>query len=121
MQHSDDLMPALERIIEANLVAGGAPIGVSARELQISTRTLQRRLWHARLTYSDLVEQVRFRVAVTLLRDTDLSMTAVAKRLGYANISGFTRAFTRWAGMAPSRYRDSLTAGGAMRRGEKPR
>ncbi len=112
MQNSDDLMPALERMIEANLVAGGAPIGVSARALQISTRTLQRRLWHARLTYSHLVEQVRFRVAVTLLRDTDLSMTAVAKRLGYANISGFTRAFTRWAGMAPSRYRESLTAGG---------
>ena len=46
-------------------------------------------------------------MAVTLLRDTDLSMTALAKRLGYANISGFTHAFTRWAGVAPSHYRNN--------------
>ncbi len=106
MHHRDnDLMSALQRTIEANLAKGRARIGDSARELEISTRTLQRRLSRARLTYSSVVEQVRYRMAVTLLRDPDLSIAALAKRLGYANISGFTRAFTRWAGVAPSRYR----------------
>ena len=106
MHHRDnDLMSALERTIEANLVKGRTRVGDSARELEISTRTLQRRLWRERLTYSSVVDKVRYRVAVRWLRDTDLSMTTMAKRLGYAGISGFTRAFTRWAGVAPSRYR----------------
>ena len=122
MQRIDnDLMAALERTIEANLASSGARIGDSARELDISTRTLQRRLWRERLTYSSVVDQVRYRVAVALLRDTDVSMTAMAKRLGYANISGFTRAFTRWAGVAPSRYRENLTSGSATRRGRGAR
>jgi AraC-like DNA-binding protein len=111
MRQVDDVLTgALERAIEAQL-RNGAPIDATARALETSTRTLQRRLKRANLTYSDLVEQVRLRIAVGLLESTDLSMTAVAERLGYANISGFTRAFTRWTGMAPTRYRERLASG----------
>ncbi|MEJ2132127.1 MAG: AraC family transcriptional regulator, partial [Gammaproteobacteria bacterium] len=76
MRQVDDVLTgALERAIEAQL-RNGAPIDATARALETSTRTLQRRLKRANLTYSDLVEQVRLRIAVGLLESTDLSMTA---------------------------------------------
>lgn len=51
--------------------------------------------------------KLRMRRAARLLQESGLSVTAIADKLGYASIHPFTRHFSAYYGVSPSRYRDS--------------
>lgn len=76
----------------------------------MTVRTLQRRLAAAGLTYSRLVDEVRFERARLLLVEPGVGISNIAAALGYADPAHFTRAFTRWAGVAPQAYRRRLAS-----------
>ncbi|WP_439657410.1 AraC family transcriptional regulator [Lentzea sp. HUAS TT2] len=75
-----------------------------ARALSISPRTLRRRLATSGTSYQALLDEVRSKRAVELLSRGDLSVEAVAERLGFAEAASFIHAFRRWFGVTPSRY-----------------
>ncbi|GAB3036780.1 transcriptional regulator [Mycobacterium bourgelatii] len=75
-----------------------------ADELHVDPRTLRRRLVSEGTSFRALLEEVRRKLAIELLAQ-DASVEEIAKRLGYAETANFTRAFTRWEGMAPSHFR----------------
>ncbi len=52
----------------------------------------------------------RMTIAGRLLRDSDLNLAAVARRVGYASEFAFAKAFKRDYGMAPGAYRRQLAA-----------
>jgi AraC-like DNA-binding protein len=58
-------------------------------------------------TFRELTNEARFEVAQQLLAGTRMDITNVAFALGYADPSGFTHAFHRWSGLAPSEWRNS--------------
>ena len=87
---------------------GHPGIRLAARKFGISERTLQRRLHDAGYSYSELVDEVRYATACGMLKDTQMSMTDIARALGFAHGSNFSRAFHRWSGMTPSTYRNKL-------------
>jgi AraC-like DNA-binding protein len=74
--------------------------------LHMSRRTLQRRLNEAGLSFSAVAQSVRAELAKDLLRDTNMSISAVAFEVGYADRFGFDAAFKRWTGMTPHAYRN---------------
>lgn len=80
----------------------------AASKLHCSSRTLSRRLsdqgWH----YQQLIDHVKETHARRYLSDPTLSITRIGHRLGYANSSGFNRAFKKWSGMSPSAFRQAL-------------
>jgi AraC-like DNA-binding protein len=76
-----------------------------ARHLGTSPRSLQRRLAGQNTTFRQLVDAVRLDMARVLLRETDLAVGEVARRLGYRTPSGFARAFARWTGRSPRAFR----------------
>lgn len=78
-----------------------------AEEFHLSTRTLIRRLRDEGNQYQQLLDQVRQELACWLLVHTDLSVEAVAERLGYSDTSNFSRTFRRWLGMPPNAFRAS--------------
>ncbi|MBS2028537.1 MAG: AraC family transcriptional regulator [Deltaproteobacteria bacterium] len=80
-------------------------------ELQMSARTLKRRLADADTSYSELLDGEREKQATALLKTTALSMDVIAERLGYSDVANFTRAYRRWTRATP----------GAVRRGERGR
>ena len=55
--------------------------------------------------FSDLLDRFRERMAVDLLQRQDLAIYEVAFLLGYSEPSTFFRAFRRWTGMSPLKYR----------------
>jgi AraC-like DNA-binding protein len=71
----------------------------------ISIRSLQRRLSSAGVTYSDLLDGVRFENAAKLLRDTNTKIIDVAFSSGYTDPAHFTRAFRRFSGVTPREFR----------------
>lgn len=76
-----------------------------ARQLNMSARTLQRRLGCEQTSYSAILDQVRHQLAAMWLRDKHLSIEDIGVRLGFSNRVGFTQAFNRWCGMTPAQYR----------------
>jgi AraC-like DNA-binding protein len=78
-----------------------------ATALAITTRTLARRLAQEGCRFSDLRQQVRMGRAEDLLRDQTLPLSTVAERLGYSDLSAFSRAFRDQVGLTPSAWRRS--------------
>jgi AraC-like DNA-binding protein len=76
-----------------------------ARDLGVSTRTLQRRLGEADLTYQALLDEVRKTAARRLLAKTSLEPTDVAFLLGFEEPNSFHRSFTAWEGLTPGKWR----------------
>lgn len=85
---------------------GGAPAGIDevARELNMSTRTLRRRLTDGGTSYRALLDEVREALAEEMLVTTPMSVSDIAISLGYAEASTFIYAFKRWTGTTPAAY-----------------
>jgi AraC-like DNA-binding protein len=85
-----------------------------ARALGMSSRTLRRRLAEEGVSFPQLLDECRMRLAAFEFRvRRDVSIAQTALRLGYSEHSTFTRAFSRWSGMPPRSYiRQARPAGG---------
>lgn len=102
---STDLIGSLRQLVRSHLPDGGLPIAFAAEAAGLSSRSLQRRLAENGLTYSRLIDQVRFNLAVDSLKDPSTQLIDVALELGYTEPATFTRAFQRWTGTSPSNFR----------------
>ena len=96
-----------ERICDRVARRGGHPPEMEeiAAELCLSARTLRRRLQEEGTTYFALCDEVRRTFAEQLLSLPNLSVEAIAERLGYSETAGFIHAFKRWTGMTPRAFR----------------
>ncbi len=86
-----------------------------AKELAVSSRTLQRRLRESGVVFADLATEVREQMARQLLRQKTVSVAEVAYLLGFSDQSSFTRAFKRWTGETPAAFRRGDRAPGGPR------
>lgn len=73
--------------------------------LGLSERTLKRRLQEEGTSYRTLLGSLRQQRALALLEDTSLSMSDIAERMGFSDLSSFSQAFKRWFGVSPSHRR----------------
>jgi AraC-like DNA-binding protein len=76
-----------------------------AKELNLSVRTLQRRLNEARVTFQQLVQDTRKELACKYLKDLTVELNEVAFLLGYEDVNSFFRAFHDWEGVTPGEWR----------------
>lgn len=83
------------------------PAAVMSSRLGLSERTLHRRIAEAGLTYGAISDEARRRRAADLLKRTNQSVQSIAEAVGYAENASFTRAFKRWTGLSPLRFRSS--------------
>ncbi len=80
----------------------------AAEALGISERTLARRLQEQGHTFDGLLDEVRCRKALQAVAETSVSLPEIAESLGFAEVSTFYRAFKRWTGSPPVRWRKRL-------------
>jgi AraC-like DNA-binding protein len=100
----DDLDPELRRAIIGALPEG-ARVREVARALHMSVRTLQRKLDKSGTSYRAAVDALRSELACQYLTDKTVSISEIALLLGFSDQSTFHRAFERWTGDAPGRWR----------------
>ena len=79
-----------------------------AQKLNITTRTLQRRLKKENTSYIMLRERVRFDLAQQYLEDPSITMDEIAAHLGFSEPTNFYHAFKRWASISPGEYRKRM-------------
>jgi len=77
-----------------------------AANLHQSVRSLQRRLKAEGFTYQSITEDIRKALALSYLRQPNLSLTDIAALLDYSDSSTFSRSFKRWYGVAPRDWRE---------------
>lgn len=92
----------------AGQIAEPPDLTAAAEALHCSPRTLSRKLLAQGWQYQQLVDQVREIHARRALSDPTQSITRIAQQLGYADNSGFFRAFKKWTGLSPSAFRERL-------------
>ena len=92
------------------MARGEANADAACRALQLSRRTLQRRLKAEKTSFQKVLTEVRAELAVNYLKDARLKSLEVAMLLGYSNISSFTTAFKSWYDVPPAEYRQKFLA-----------
>ncbi|WP_334040286.1 helix-turn-helix transcriptional regulator [Burkholderia ambifaria] len=86
------------------------PLTALATWLGVSEATLRRRLAAEGSSYHALREQCLADVARRCLRESDWPVARIAAHLGFSGEETFRRAFVRWTGVAPSRFRRDRSA-----------
>jgi AraC-like DNA-binding protein len=76
-----------------------------ARELHLSSRTLQRRLQEAGYSFQQVLEEARHQLARHYLTSSLLDLNETAYLLGYEDSNSFVRAFRSWEGVPPAYWR----------------
>ncbi len=76
-----------------------------AQQMNMSVRSLQRLAKEHGLTIRGLLDDTRQTKAKQLLTNTTLKIGEISNRLGYSDERSFRRAFKRWTGQNPSKYR----------------
>ena len=98
----------LRRLVRVAILRGSVSDDEIALQMNMSRRTLHRRLSAAGTRFKERVSEVRCGFAKQLLSDTRLTVGEIAGLVGYADPSIFTRSFRRAIGVAPSQWRTSL-------------
>lgn len=89
----------------AQLAEGPPSLVRVARALQLSPRTLQRRLAEEGTSLQREMREIRKSIAMAALKDRKTSAYDVAFLLGYTEPSAFYRSFKRWTGRTPEQFR----------------
>ncbi len=101
----DDVVTRVRTALTELLPTGEPSAAAVAAKLHMSPRSLQRRLAETGNTFNAVLLDTRHQLALSYLRDLNLSIGEIAFMLGFGDMSSFTRAFRRWAGCSPSEFR----------------
>lgn len=104
MDRQDEYTQAVTRIILEKLDAENLTIKQVAKEMSVSVRTLQNRLKGEGIVFSDLLQDLRQKLAKKYLQE-DYSVEEITYLLGFSEPSVFRKAFKRWEGVTPGQYR----------------
>jgi AraC-like DNA-binding protein len=80
-----------------------------AEILNLSSRTLQRRLGESGKTFKGILDETRHSLALAYLSAPHYSVNEITYLLGFSRSSSFIRAFRRWTGLSPSNWRAGAT------------
>jgi AraC-like DNA-binding protein len=104
-QSADSFLDSMTKAIVHLMPTGTVGIDAVAGRLNVSRRTLQRRLSDRDTNFQQVLQKVRGDMAVRYLADKRLAVTEIAFLLGYADQASFSAAFKSWYGKSPSDYR----------------
>lgn len=94
------------REVLAQRLEGSEPSQEDVAELlNVSARTLQRKLGDGGTTFKEILDDTRHTLALAYLSEPQYSVSEVTYLLGFSCSSSFTRAFRRWTGQSPSDWR----------------
>jgi AraC-like DNA-binding protein len=94
----------LRNILSENLLQP-PDLEALAEQMHCSPRTLRRQLQDQNTSYRQLLDELRFAKAKSLLASHAGTVDQIAEELGFSDGAGLRRAFRRWCGMSPNAFR----------------
>jgi AraC-like DNA-binding protein len=106
-QRGDETFPERVKATIQRKLSGRRPkMQEIARELRMSSRTLQRKLQDEGFSFQQVLEQARHQLARHYLNHSRLELNEAAYLLGYEDSNSFVRAFRGWEGVPPGLWRE---------------
>ena len=103
-----DIVTRVKVAITEELPSGRISEERIAAHLNMSQRSLQRKLQERHTSYRTLLEETRRDLANRYMEDTRYRISEITYLLGFSDPSNFTRAFRRWKGVSPTVYRNAI-------------
>lgn len=113
--HNRSITETVKWMMKRSLMGGHPDMQTVAKELNMSGRTLQRRLTDEGTSFKGLLTQTRHEQARAYLADPSLQIKEVAFLVGYEDQNSFYRAFRQWEGDTPSHWRSEHLSNGKKR------
>jgi AraC-like DNA-binding protein len=88
-----------------NRLNGDSDMAIVAQALNLSTRTLIRRLQAEGVSFHQVKDKLRQDIALRLLRDSDQPVENISAQVGFESLTAFHRAFKVWTSSTPLAYR----------------
>jgi len=107
LDRSDVTMQVRSKLIE-RLPSGYVSEEEIASSINISRRSLQRKLKDQGMSFTQLLENTRRDLSLQYVRDPQHSFNEIGFLLGFSEPGNFSRAFKRWYGQSPSQYREDF-------------
>jgi AraC-like DNA-binding protein len=101
---------AVTKIILSQLDDEGLSIQKVAKEMAVSVRTLQNHLEAEGVAFSDLLRDIREKLAKKYLHE-NYTVEQITYLLGFSEPSVFRKAFKKWSGITPKEFREESLAG----------
>jgi AraC-like DNA-binding protein len=95
----------VESVLMGILHTGESSMDVVADKLGQSRQTLYRNLKDEGLTYEQVLDELRHKLALHFLAGRRVSVNETAYLVGFSDPASFSRAFKRWTGKSPREYR----------------
>jgi len=91
-----------------NLMSPNFPtVAEVATNLNLSSRTLQRKLGEENSSFKEVLESTKKEMALNYLSQKQYEIKMIADLLGYSDTSAFNRSFKRWTSQSPAAYRQA--------------
>ncbi|SEV87912.1 transcriptional regulator, AraC family [Cognatiyoonia koreensis] len=113
-RHADEMLAKLQADktirsqIEAQILPklheGTISMDKVAKDIAMSRQTLYRRLKDEGITFAEVHDDLRQRMAMEYLGGQKVTVNETAYLLGFSEASSFVRAFKRWTGLSPTAY-----------------
>jgi AraC-like DNA-binding protein len=93
------------RLLE-NVALEEGSLEMVAAKLNLTARTLRRKLMAEGSRFQQLKDNVRRDRAISLFEQSNLSIAQISLAVGFTELATFSRAFKHWTGVSPSTYRN---------------
>jgi AraC-like DNA-binding protein len=95
----------ISHLISELLPSGECSVERIANILDMHPRVLQLKLKELNTSYNAILKESRLQLALNYLKEQNTSMTDMAFRLGYSDVSTFSRNFKEWTGLSPTQWK----------------
>ena len=109
LEHSHTARDRVETLLIPLLPSGEVSMSVVACNLCCSRQTLFRKLKAEGVTFEQVLDELRHKLAVNYLGAKKASVKETARLVGYSDSAAFSRAFKRWTGFSPRIYGTALS------------
>lgn len=97
----------IEHFLDNNLAGYLPTLSEMAVFYGVSPSTFKRHLGYENSNYKDITSRWRLMNSVSLLTNTNKSVTEISGKLHYSNPANFIRAFKKWTGQTPMDFKNS--------------
>jgi AraC-like DNA-binding protein len=94
------------RLLESAAMENESNLDMVATRLNMTARTLRRKLIAEGSRFQQLKDNVRRDKAISLFQQPNLSIAQISLAVGFTEMATFSRAFKHWTGVSPSTYRN---------------
>ncbi len=109
--NSEKVTDKVRRILYSSFRYQFPDIESVAEKLNLSARTLQRKLSEEETSFKEILQETLFGIAKQLLLQNHLTVSEISYLLGYSDLGNFSRSYKKYCGMSPVEFRAKHSAG----------